>query len=215
MSYYVLYSKDGITRDISDFVSSIQFGGEVQTAVRSLDISVLSGTDTYIPKLGLKNGGILSLFSDDKEVLRTVIFKTGRDNEGNLALTGYTHGIYLTKNKDTSKFVKMKASQIALDICNRFGIPVGEIEDTGIVLDKLILREKTLWDMILIALTETSKQSGITYRVFFSEGKLNICERKKQSVNFMLEEGINLISANSSTSIESNCVLFVEISVFD
>lgn len=202
MSYSVLYTDSGVSKDISDFVVSIQYGGERQTAVRKLDVSVISGTDAYIPKLELKRGAMLTLLSGDKELIRAVIFKEGRDDRGNIKITAYTHGIYLAKNRDTFKYEQQKASQIAKDICSRLGIPAGSIADTKVILPKLIFREKTLWDMILISLTETTKQSGVKYRVFFNEGKLNIAEKRSQTVTWALEAGVNLLSVNCSKSIE-------------
>ncbi len=202
MSYTVLYTEGNVTKDISDFVTSIQYGGERLTAVRKLDVSLLSGTDAYIPKLDLKRGARLTLFSEDKELIRAVIFKEDRDDRGGVKITAYTHGIYLTKNKDTIKFEQQKASQIVGVICSKFGIPAGTIVDTQVIHPKFIFRESTLWDMILTALTETTKQNNIKYRVFFQNGRLNICEKRKQAESWVLEAGNNLISANSSASIE-------------
>lgn len=202
MSYSLLYTADGVTKDISDFVSKINFGGDRHTAVRKLDVSLLSGTDVYIPKLDIKNGGLLTVFSDEKELIRAVIFKQDRNNKGEFSVSGYTHGIYLTKNKDTKIFTQVTASQIIRQICTDFNITAGEIADTRIVIPKLVLREKTLWDMILIALTETTNKSQIKYRVFFKEGKLNVCEKRTQIVPLALEADTNLLSAGMSTSIE-------------
>lgn len=202
MSYSVLYSYGGVTKDISDFVSSIQYGGESQTAVRKMELSILSGTDTYIPSIEIKRGGLLILLSDGSELMRTVVFKEDKDDKGNIKITSYTHGIYLAKNKNSKKYTKQTASQIAQDICKEFEIPVGTIEDTKIILKSLILRDKTLWDMLLIALTETTKKSGVKYRVFFKEGKLNISAKSKQSTYRVIEKGVNLFSANTSSSVE-------------
>lgn len=203
MSYSVLYTEGDTTKDISELVSSMQFGGEIKSAARKLEVSFIYGTDYFIPKLKVKNGSLLRLFSNDKELIRTVIFSNGKNDKGDFRATGYTHGIYLTKNKDTKIFRNMKAGQIAQSLCSEFGIPVGEIDDTKIQLDKLILRDKTLWDMILIAVTETTKQSGIKYRMFFKEGKLYIKEKAKQYVMWVLEEGVNLLAADYSASIEN------------
>lgn len=202
MSYSVVYSENDVDKDISDFVTGIQYGGERLTAVRNLELSVLSGTDSYIPKLDLKKGAMLTLFSGNIELIRAVIFKEDKDDKGNIKVTAYTHGIYLTKNKDTIKFEQLKASQIAQKVCSQFGIPVGTIEDTKIILPKMIFREKTLWDIILTSLTETTKQGRIKYRTFFKEGSLNICKKKYQDDIWVLDYATNLISASGSSSIE-------------
>lgn len=202
MSYSVWYSEDGFKQDISDFVAGVQYSGDIQSAARKLELSVLSGTDVFIPKLEIRKGGLLTLFSEEKELMRAVVFREDRDDKGNVKVTGYTHGIYLAKNKDTHVFTRMKASQIAEKICSEFQIPTGTVEDTKEVFTSLIFREKTLWDMIVIALTETTKRTGIKYRMFFKEGKLNLCEKRTQYTSWMLEEGVNLMSANISSSIE-------------
>lgn len=202
MSYSVLYTENGVSYDISDFVTGIQFGGERLSAVRKLEVSVVSGADAAVPKLSLKRGALLTLLSGEKELVRGVIFREDLDEKGGMKITAYTHAVYLTKNKDTRRFEQQKASQIAQSICSQFGITAGQIVDTRLIFPKLLLREKTLWDMILIALTETTKRNGIKYRVYFREGKLNIAERRTQTVAWTLESGVNLLSASKSSSIE-------------
>lgn len=202
MSYSILYTHEGVSKDISDFVTDIRYGGERQSAVRKLEVSLLSGTDAYIPRLEIKKGALLTLFSDKEELIRGVVFREDRDDRGSVKVTAYTHGIYLTKNRDTLKFEQQKASQIAAAICGRFEIPMGTVADTGITLSKLIFRDKTLWDMLLMSLTETTKQNGKKYRLFFEKGALNICEKREQTIEWLLEAGANLISANGSSSIE-------------
>ncbi len=202
MSYSVLHVQSGVTKDISDFVTGIEYGGEMASAVRKMDISVLSGTDAFIPRLNIKNGDLLVLRNGDSEIMRGIIFRQDRDDKGALKLTAYTHAVYLVKNKDTNRFEQIKASQIAAEICRDFGIPAGKLEDTRIIFPKLIFRDKTLWDIIVTALTETTKQSGIKYRVYFKEGKLNIVRKSSQSVYLVLKEGGNLLAASASASIE-------------
>ncbi|MCX8132024.1 MAG: hypothetical protein N3I35_18245 [Clostridia bacterium] len=202
MSYKVFYSADGVTKDITDFVTGIQYSGETGTAARKMEISVLQGTDFFVPKLRFRNGGMLILFSEGKEIMRTVVFKQDRNDKDTLKLTSYTHGIYLVKNKDTNRFEQLKASQIAEKICRDFGIETGHIEDTKLIFPKLIFRDMTLWDMIVTALTETTKRNGVKYKVLFKEGKLYIYEKRKQLVSWVLKEGVNLLGANISSSIE-------------
>ncbi|WP_232425916.1 hypothetical protein [Brevibacillus borstelensis] len=117
-------------------------------------------------------------------------------------VVAYDENTYLTRSTDTRKFTKIKASQIVKQLCDEFGISTGEIADTGYVIPKLILRDKTLWEMMVIALTYTQKQTGRRFFITSREGRLHLLERKEQLVRWLLENGRNITGAAYSQSIE-------------
>jgi hypothetical protein len=147
-------------------------------------------------------GNEIRLISDGTELFRGVIFSKDVNAKGQTQITAYDEAVYLAKNEDTDKYIEMTASQILQKICNDFGIPMGQIDDTGYVIPRLIMRDKTLWDIIVTALTITKDQIGKRYFLYASEGKLNLLYRAEQVAKWILEDRTAITDASYSQSIE-------------
>ena len=136
------------------------------------------------------------------EVFRGIIFSDSIDTDGRMTVTAYDRNVYLTKNTDSRKFEKMTASAIIKALCAAFEIPMGIIADTGYVIPKLVFDGKTLWDMMVTALTYTKKQTGTQYFIYSDGGKLSVGQFTKPTSRVVLEPGVNLTSVSRSTSID-------------
>lgn len=189
--------------NIDNLVESITWSGDIMRCARRLDVTLNNTTDGIKPAIIFEEGRELRLIYDDgTELFRGIIFYQSIDIRGRVSITAYDENIYLTKNVDTRKFVNMKASDIIRRLCNDFGIETGTIVDTGYVIPKMILREYTLWDMMVTALTETRKQTGRQYYIYSQGGRLHVAERKQQIASLIIESGTNIIHASYYRSIE-------------
>ncbi|WP_128896323.1 XkdQ/YqbQ family protein [Longirhabdus pacifica] len=187
---------------IDPIVTSVTWSGDIKQAFRKLELSISNTENGDNPIITFEKGKPLVLSKDDKELFRGVIFSHSMELDGTMKLTAYDENIYLTKNMDTKKFVNMTASEIIGQLCSEYDILVGSIQDTGYVLPKLILRDKTLWDMMITALTETKKQTGRRFFIYSEQGKLFVKERKERVVEWVLQNGFNILGASYSESIE-------------
>jgi hypothetical protein len=188
--------------DITPVVSTVEWSGDVMQACRTLNVSLTNTLDGRKRLFTFEKGAEIRLYNASTELFRGVIFADEISSDGKHLITAYDENVYLTKVIDTRKFVKAKASDIVRRLCSDFGIPVGSIADTGYVIPKLILRDKTLYDMIITALTETKKHTGRRFILLNKGGKLVLQERKAQVTQFIIENGVNIISARYSQSIE-------------
>lgn len=202
MKYEVIYN-DGI-QDIyiTPIVKSVNWSGDIKQAYRSLTVEISNTLDGIKQIINIEQGRQLRFIYEDNLLFTGIIFSTNIDNNGQMSITAYDENIYLTKNIDTRIFRKLTATAIIKRICNDFEMLQGDIVETGFIIPKLILRDKTLYDMMITALTETEKHTGRRFILFSKEGKLNLLERKEQTVKWVLENGINILSANYSQSIE-------------
>jgi hypothetical protein len=188
--------------DITPVVSSVEWSGDVMQACRMLNVSLTNTLDGRKRLFNFEKGKEIRFYNANVELFRGVIFADEISSDGKHSITAYDENVYLTKSIDTRKFMSMKASDIVKRLCSDFGIPVGSIADTGYVIPKLIMRDKTLYDMIITALTETKKHTGRRFILLNKGGKLVLQERKTQVTQFILENGVNIISARYSQSIE-------------
>lgn len=188
---------------ITPLVTRANWEGETTTASRSLTLSLSNTRNGDTKAVSLKVGNQLRAYYDGTEFFRGVIFKTDIASDGNMSVTAYDYNHYLTKNSDSRVFKKAKASKLIKDICGQYGIDYGQVDDTDYIIPKLILRDKSLYDMILIALTETRKKTGKKYLLRNEKGKLTLREVKKQVVRLTIADGSNILGASYSESIEN------------
>lgn len=187
---------------IEAFVKSANWSGDITEPHRTLTVMLSNTLDGDEQAVAIELGKEIRFYADDIGLFRGVIFGYDIANNGDATITAYDENVYLTKNADTRKFTKMTAGAIVKDVCKTFDIPVGTIADTGYVIPRMILRNMTIWDMIVTALTETRKQNGRKFSVYASNGKLNLREKKDAILRWMLEDGVNILSASRSQSID-------------
>lgn len=196
------YPGDNTYRTITPLVKSVSWSGDTTQAARQLDVSFLNTTDGETRKITIGVGREIRFYVSGTERFRGIIFRNDVNSDGTTSITAYDYNHYLTKNKDSMKFKSKKASEIIRSICKKYGIKYGAIADTKYVFPKLIFRNQTLYDIIVMALTETRKKTGKRYYLANEKGKLVLREVKAQVSRLQIKTGANLISASQSKSIE-------------
>ena len=182
--------------------SSITWSGDTKEAARTVSLDLYNTENGKTRKLEIPLGSLLRIYSDKTEIFRGYIFKSDMKENGEQTLTAYDSNIYLTKSSDSLIFRKMTATQIIKQLCSTFGIPIGNVVDTKTILPKLVLRGKTLYEMIIIALTETQKVSGNKYLLGNEQGKLTLKQVNTVTAKHRVNSKINIKSATFSESIE-------------
>ncbi|MFT4413184.1 hypothetical protein ACLM5H_04910 [Fredinandcohnia humi] len=198
----VLYNNGKQQIYLDEIVTSVTWSGDIMQASRKLEVDLSNTVNGRTRAIDIEQGKEIRFFNGKKELFRGVIFADDINARGQHRLVAYDENIYLTRNKDTRIFKNMTASQIVKRLCNDFRIKMGKIDDTKYVIPKLILRDKTLWEMMIIALTVTQKSTGRRFFICSKEGKLQLLARKEQTVQWVLENGVNIIDANYSQNIE-------------
>lgn len=202
MSWSVTYKDQEQDVFLDPIVKSVNWSGDIKQAARKLVVELSNTGDLRELYMKLQKGGELRFLLDDQELFRGVLFADEIDSKGQMSLTAYDENIYLTKSKDTKIFRGQTASAVVKRLCNEFSIPMGEVQDTGYVIPKLVLRDKTLFEMMVTALTESEKQNGQRFWITSRKGKLQVLARKEQKGKWVLENGVNLLGASYSQSIE-------------
>jgi hypothetical protein len=202
VSYQLLnILKDGSGYDITPLAGSIKWSGDIRQAARKLEVSRAFGKDFYLPKYDVPLGSILILNGAAGEIIRAVAFSVEKDTDGGYQVAGYDHLVFMVKSTGTYKFKGIPADDIIRKLCGDFNITVGDIPSTGIPIS-VIMREQTIYDMCLIALTETSKRNGKKYQLRMRAGRLQVVEKGQQTVRWLITEGQNLSRVSYSESIE-------------
>jgi hypothetical protein len=188
--------------ELDPIVESITWSGDIKQAHRQLELQLVNTANGRTRLINIEKGRSITLSNYGKELFRGVVFSDEIDSTGRHSVTVIDEAVYLVKNSDSRKFVKLKASDIIRKLCTDFGVPIGKIADTGFVIPKLILPNKTLFDMMITALTVTKKQTGKRFFITMEKGRLNLYARTDRISEMYLEAGKTLTSASYSQSIE-------------
>ncbi|WP_457770705.1 XkdQ/YqbQ family protein [Priestia megaterium] len=180
----------------------VSISGDLAQASRKCDITLMNTKDGETRAVAFKLGRRIRILSGKNELFQGIIFGYEINDQGQQSITAYDANHYLTKVSDSYRFDNKKASDIVKYLCKRFGIKMGKISDTGYAIPKLILRDKTLWDVIVIALTETRKKNNRQFSLQSKGGYLHLVERKEQLTRMYIEDGANLIGATYSTNMD-------------
>lgn len=187
--------------DVTPFVESVEISGDTTKFNRSLTLRMLATEDGRNRAFLFEEGDTLTFKYDKLIRFVGIIFAHDMSSDGLLSLTVYDSNVYLSKTTDSRIFKNKKASDIIRILAADFGIPIGNIADTGYVIPYLRLSKLTLYDMILKVLTITRKQTNKRFFVGNVNGKLTVTAGVSNT-KYLFKDGENLLSASYSRSIE-------------
>jgi len=198
----VIYYEGSKAIFMNDANMGVSISGDLAQASRKCDVTLMNTKNGENREVAFKLGRRIRILSGKNELFQGIIFGYEINDQGQQSITAYDANHYLTKVSDSYRFDNKKASDIVKYLCKRFGIKMGKISDTGYVIPKLILRDKTLWDVIVIALTETRKKNNRQFSLHSKGGYLHLLERKEQLTRMYIEDGANLLSATYSSNMD-------------
>lgn len=198
----VIYYGDGKMRDLEGSVKSVEVSGDTAQAYRSCSLTLNNTRNGRNYAIPFKNGGEIRVYYGSTEFFRGILFTTSIDSSGAQSLKAHDYNVSLTKNSDTVKFADKTASQILAALCGKYGIKTGAIANTKHVIKRFIVRGKTLFEIVTMALTLTQKATGKRYRLRNVAGLLELVEVAAQVKRLVLENRRNIIDASFSESIE-------------
>lgn len=135
--------------------------------------------------------------------------KTGKDRV--ISVTAYDQLRYL-KNKDTYQYENKTATEVIRMIAADFNLSVGELADTGFVIGARADPDKTLFDIILNALTLTINATKQMYVLYDSYGKLTLKNIGDMKLDLLIADG-TAEDFDYSTSIDGETYNQVKVSI--
>jgi len=197
----VVDSEQGTSQDLSQLVSSIQWDYDLDQPAEHYQLSFVH-TENIAQRV--KPGDRIKLygwavrpvgtnFEIYWELLKRIyIAATTMSSEsgGTLKATGYNVMWYLMRNKDTVMLENETASQFIVRTAAYYGIPLGDIVDTGVVLEREPFMNRTIWDMWVSALSYTRDiNSEARFLLQEKEGKIVLLPRFEASALWNFHRG--------------------------
>jgi hypothetical protein len=191
--------------DITQYISSITWSGSRSEVARKLELAVVNAPlDKNItpPVIGLADP--IYLFDEDNtELFRGFITdREASSDAGTVSYTAYDLLFYTLKSNATYNFSGKTAEAITKMVCTDLQIPTGELASTGLS-QKLIVQNKSIYEIIMQAYTQAFQKSGKKYHVVAEKGLLCVKEMGKQVCEIEFTEDTNITSSNYKESLQS------------
>lgn len=197
--------------DISELVSQTVWSGNEDEIARRIEVDILNPLlDYYIPKIELKLGGFIVIYTDnEKEIFQGFILSKEKNSQnGNINLTCVDALYYANKSKSIRNFSKKTAEDITRTLCSEAKIAVGFLSSTGIAQD--LPANDTIFNIIKEAYDYASSISRKKYVISMKQGKLYIEERSK-SASLVVLNSENDIGGSSYTETLDSMVNVVKV----
>lgn len=200
---FSLYDQYLIT-DITKYCKTVQISGDTNQCARKLDLTlVYSIYDKNQPNTQIGCGTLVWVVDDvEGEIFRGIVFNRELSSTNETKVTAYDYLIYFLKSKASYNFNSASPEIIVKKVCEEVGVETGDVEPTGININ-LIVQGQSLYDIMMKAYTQVSKQNGKKYIPVMNGKKLEIIEKGKILSAYTLDTDINIIQANYSDNMDN------------
>lgn len=137
--------------------------------------------------LGFQEGNPVIFKYNGNKIFYGFVFTKERQNNDKIKVTAYDQLRYL-KNKDTYVFTNKSAVQILKTIAADFKLNFGSADDTRYYIPTLTADNKELFEIIQMALDETTANTGEVYVLYDEFGKLILNNMKDMRLNILIDE---------------------------
>lgn len=136
-----------------------------------LDFDVAYNDDRFFPVNPVDLGSLIVLQNAD-EIYRGIVITENKNGRSPISYTSFDYGFYLNKSKEVYQFNGVAGEQAIKTMLSDYGVPVGQIDSLGIVVNKIYKDEisSTIKDI----LEQAKKETGITYLMEFRQGKFYV-----------------------------------------
>ncbi|MDR1408859.1 MAG: hypothetical protein LBJ12_01015 [Oscillospiraceae bacterium] len=198
----LLLQKNGTWSDISRLTQSVTWSGRKGSAARSLSVTLLDDDRQDRAGVNVAEGNQVIFSHNGTELFRGMIMRQTQSQVKNLTFPACDSGIYLANNRDTFCYKGKTASDIFVDCCKRYGLKYGEVATTSYRIPELVKPATTPFDVIMDALSQDFKATGVRHFLQSEKGVLWLLTRRENIQQWVIEPGANLISYTYTQSIE-------------
>jgi len=211
----------GEIKDISDYVTTCTWSGDIDQAARKIDFSIAYNTKDkgFINQNIIVGDTIFIYWTDDSlqgaqaiEIFRGIVFLRNRNTANfTFEFTAYDRLIYLAKSKTTRKFSNITVEAVIEQVCNDNAIEVGSICPIGVYVD-FIADNQSYTEIMKKAFGYAYAQTGSQYHFYLNQDNLYVVDHSETIENYTASDSVNVESSQHSESIEDmvNTIMIVD-----
>lgn len=196
--------------DITNYVISATWSGDISQAARKLEFSIAYNTadkDKSFNQLNLSIGGFICAAEVEEnqkiEIFSGRIFFRKRTTDSfKYEFTCYDDLIYLAKSNIRANIKNVDAKTAIEQTCNTIGMPVSKnVPDMSTVVN-FIADDKSGTEVIKMILGYVRADTGKEYNALCINGELTVVEKGEVIDDYIASNYTNVISSEHSESLE-------------
>jgi len=195
------------TSDITQAVSTVNWGGSTSQVARTAEIAVINAPDDKnVKKLKLRiaAGDVIKLYeSGDLIFYGEVQTKEKKSESGTVTYSCTDLLSHLLRSTGVYNFSDTTAEGITKKVCADFEIETGTITETKATIKKMIIDGDAIYDIIMKAYTKAARQTGKKYICRMNGSKLSVEVKGTKVKKFVLADEYNITNVTYQETIEN------------
>lgn len=173
-NYIIFLIKKTSQLNITSLCANISWKDTLDTLGMEFTFDIARSTkDRYLKQYDVVEiGDKVVLKNNEVELFRGIIVDLSTELSKK-SVTAFDYAFYLNQSKLIIQFNKIKGDAAINQLCNKFGVAVGNITGISSIINK-IYNDKTVAEIIKDILEQATKESGTKFRLEMREGKLHI-----------------------------------------
>lgn len=139
-------------------------------------------------ELSFEEGDAVKLTVDDTDIFYGFVFVKSRSGQNSsvVEVTAYDQLRYF-KNKETYTYTNKTATEVVKMVAEDFALNVGELDDTGYIIESQTEDDAALFDIVQNALDETLTHEKKIYVLYDDVGKLTLKDVENMKLNLLID----------------------------
>lgn len=195
---------NGEIYDVSSILTKAIWSGNIKACSRKLEFSCFNDVDIPLSTL-------IMAYVDDKEIFRGFVYEREKDSKGIVNYLCFDYAEKLNKIKVSYNLKGSNGKDIANKILKDYNFEIGSIAEASVPNSKIFIGVE-IYNCIMSAYTEQSKNDNKMYMITCSEGKISVVEKGIVRLKVAFEEGKNILDSSFKESVSNmvNRVLIVD-----
>jgi hypothetical protein len=201
--------KNGVVQsiDITEVVASVAWAGSTTQAARTAEVSIANAPDDEAIeklKLNIAAGDVIKLIENGSTIFYGEVQTKEKKSETGTIIYSCTDLLaHLLRSTAVYNFQNTTPEEITKKVCADFKIKTGSIAESKATIKKMIIDGSTIYDIIMMAYTKASRQTGKLYICRMNGSELSVEVKGSKVENFILAEGYNITNAAYQETIEN------------
>lgn len=181
MTHKLWLIKSNVRIDITPIIGSLSWRSNETELGTELSFDIAVNDSKYFPKNPCTLGDMVILQNNSFEITRGILLNEKKNGKDPVEYAAYEYGFYLNKSDAVYRFKNIRADTAIRKILHDFGIPIGEIPNLSVVINK-IYNNKKVSEIIKDILRQVRRATGKRYMLEQRNGKIHVILRKSTRI---------------------------------
>lgn len=179
--YYRDVRRNESRSDITDIVESATISTSINAGAGKCELSIVGDGASF------NFGSCVNVYSGENEVFRGYLFSVSMRDDERFNATFYDQTRYL-RNADCIVYKNITVSQLFKDICDKYDLETGTIDESEYLLPPTVAEGRSLWDMLQEGISAESAYKKRQFVIRDNAGALEFRDIENLRTDFIIDD---------------------------